>query len=92
MKPQWGHQWIRGSGEGHEAHETKYSYKSIKKFVEIFEDKGFKLIEKDFSAFTLGYLYRFPVLGYISNIYDKIIQRFNYNRLMGNVCLVFQKK
>ncbi|MDA3839532.1 MAG: methyltransferase domain-containing protein [Patescibacteria group bacterium] len=92
--PLWFHQYIRGEGEGegHEAHETKYSYKSIKEFVEIFESKGLKLVEKNFTPFTFGYLYRFPIIGFISKIYDKIIHRLGYERLMGNVCLAFEKK
>ncbi len=86
------HQWIRGEGEGHEAHETEYSYKSVGEFVKIFESKGFKLKEEFFKPFTFGYLYRFPIVNIFSKIYDKLILKTGARRLMGNVCLVFEKK
>ena len=89
--PLWFHQWIRGEGEGHEAHETEYSYKSVGDFIKIFENEGFKIREEYFRPFTFGYLYRFPVINILSKVYDKLILKLGYKKLMGNVCLVFEK-
>lgn len=90
--PHWFHQWVRGEGEGHEAHETKYSYKSIREFINIFEKNGFKLVKESFTPFTYGYLYRFTLLNIFSKIYDYLVLKLGVKRFMGNVCLVFEKK
>ncbi len=90
--PHWFHQWVRGEGEGHEAHETKYSYKNIKEFIKIFEERGFRLIEENYTPFTYGYLYRFPLLNILSKTYDYLITKLGVKRFMGNICLVFEKK
>jgi len=92
VTPLFFHQWVKGKGRGCKAHKTEYSYQSIKEFVKIFESKGFKLKEEFFRPFTLGYLYRFPILNIFSRIYDKLVLKIRIKRFMGNVCLVFEKK
>lgn len=84
------HQFIRGKGEGSHAYETHYAYKNIKEFITIFE-KYFSVSELKYWSNTFGYLYKFPAIGIISRIYDKIVNFLNIKFLMGNVCIVFKK-
>lgn len=92
ITPLWFHQLIRGKGEGHEAHETKYSYKNIEEFIKIFKNNGLGLKEESYSPNTFGYLYRFPILNIFSKTYDQVVSSLGHKILMGNVCLVFEKK
>ncbi len=85
------HQLIKGKGKGHEAHETHYAYTNITEFIHIFK-KDFELVEVKYWANTYGYLYRFPIINIFSYLYDKLINLIGIKWLMGNVCLVFQKK
>lgn len=91
LTPLWFHQLIKGKGRLQEAHETFYSYKNIKEFVSFFAHAGFKKEEINYYPFTLGYLYRFPILNFLSLIYDKIISLLRLKIFMGQVCLVFKK-
>lgn len=84
------HQFIRGKGEGSQAHETQYAYKNIDEFVSIFK-KYFSAVEIRYWPNTYGYLHKFPVINMVSKIYDKGVKYFNIKMLMGNVCLVFKK-
>lgn len=88
------HQYVRGYAEAAEAeaHHTHYHYKSIKDFINLFEQSGFTVEAVWYDPATYVYIHRFPVLKYISKTYDWIISRLGWKRLLGAVCIVFRKK
>ncbi len=89
--PTWFHQLIKGGGEGHKAHDTVYSFDSLGELISIFRNEGLEIKGIYQKSFTYGYLYRFPVLKYLSRYYDSFIEKNDYHGLMGNTCLVFRK-
>lgn len=85
--PLWFHKMIRGN----EAWETHYAYSNIRKFCEIFESAGFRVVEIKYFPFIDGYLSLFPLLGIVGKLCDKLISYINIKRLMSNVCIKFEK-
>lgn len=90
--PLWLHQFIKGPGHDHHAHETRYAYPSIKSLEEQFKQAGLETVNEKFYPFTFGYLYRFPVIRSLSRAYDALIRLFGIKRLMGNVGITFRKQ
>ena len=88
--PTWFHQFIKGEGEGHEAHDTVYSFDSLGELIKIFKKEGLGVVNIYQKSFTYGYLYRFPILKYLSKKYDRFIEKKKYYKIMGNVCFVFK--
>ena len=86
------HQFIKGQGEGRHAHEIHYAYKNINQLIDVFEKKFTTVEVRYFPNTYYGYLYRFPILNFLSRIYDGLVKTLNIKPLMGNVCLVFRKK
>lgn len=89
--PHWFHQFMRGHGEGSHAHETHYAYKNVKHFTDFF-GKYFEVVEVAKYANTLGYLYKFPIIKWLSKVYDKIVDTLHITPLMGHACITFKKK
>ena len=52
---------------------------------------GFKAEKIKFYPFTIGYLFRFPVINLLSLIYDKLVSLSGIKALMGQVGIVFKK-
>jgi SAM-dependent methyltransferase len=84
------HQIIKGEGEGQQAYETHYVYKDVPDFVNTFK-KYFKEAEVKYWSNTYSYLFKFPIINFISKIYDATVNGLNLKFLMGNVCVVFKK-
>jgi ubiquinone/menaquinone biosynthesis C-methylase UbiE len=89
--PLFFHQFVKGKGKFSEAYETFYAYKNIGELIEIFTAAGFKAKEAKFYPFTIGYLFRFPIVSIFSRLYDKLISLFGTKALMGQVGIVFEK-
>ncbi len=87
ITPLWFHKKIRGA----EAWETYYAYKNISDLKDIFESNGFRIYELAYYSFIEGYLHKFFLVGAVAKIYDKIISMLNIKRMMGNVCIAFEK-
>jgi SAM-dependent methyltransferase len=85
--PLWFHKLIRG---GH-AWETKYAYRNISELVEVFLQSGFIFKEERRWPCVYQYLQNIPIVGLFGKLYDKLISTYKWKRLMGHVCLVFQK-
>ena len=85
--PLWFHKIIRGNA----AWKTHYAYSNIRKFIEIFESAGFRVVEIKYFPFIEAYLSLFPLLRILGKLYDKIISCIDIKRLMSNVCLTFEK-
>ncbi|MDD4902453.1 MAG: methyltransferase domain-containing protein [Patescibacteria group bacterium] len=90
--PLFFHQLIKGKGKFAEAYETFYAYKNIGELIKIFIAAGFKAKEVKFYPFTIGYLFRFPIISIISRLYDKLISLLGAKPLMGQVGIVFEKR
>ena len=86
--PLWLHKKIRQS----DAWETKYAYKSINELTSVFEINGFLTTDIQYYPAIGGYLHRFPVLSTLGKIYDQLIERLHQTSLLGDVCIVFQRK
>jgi len=89
--PLFFHQLIKGKAKFSEAYETYYAYKNIAELVKTFEAAGFKTKEIKFYPFTIGYLFRFPVISLLSRIYDALISLTGIKVLMGQAGIVFKK-
>lgn len=89
--PLFFHQLIKGKGKFAEAYETFYAYKNIGELINIFTAAGFKVKEVKYYPFTIGYLFRFPIISIFSRLYDKIISLLSVKALMGQVGIVFEK-
>jgi SAM-dependent methyltransferase len=87
--PLWLHQLIRG--QEHEAFTTFYAYQSINELEQTFRAAGFTVTQELFFPFTLGYLHRFPLISQAARLYDLVVRRTGWKRLMGNVNIVFKK-
>lgn len=85
--PLWFHKMIRGG----EAWKTYYSYNNIRELSEIFELAGFRTIKISYYSCIEAYLGRFPILRQFARLYDKIIPFLGIKRVMGNVCVIFEK-
>jgi SAM-dependent methyltransferase len=85
--PLWFHKLVRG---GH-GWETKYAYNRITELIDVFLDHGFRLEEEKRWPYLYGYLWKYPILNRLGLLYDKTITLSKHKRLMGNVCLSFQK-
>lgn len=75
-----------------EAYPVKYSYKSVKNLISIFERVGLICLEDKRFAFTYGYLYSFPLIRHISRAYDKLLTIFHFNFIMSHSVLVLNKE
>jgi hypothetical protein len=82
---------VKGKGKFSEAYETFYAYKNIGELIKIFTAAGFKAKEVKFYPFTIGYLFRFPIISILSRLYDKLISLLGCQALMGQVGIVFEK-
>lgn len=89
--PLFFHQLIKGRGKFSEAYETFYAYENIGELIKIFAAAGFKAKEVKFYPFTIGYLFRFPIISIFSRLYDKLISLLGIKVLMGQVGIVFEK-
>lgn len=87
VTPLWFHRLLRG-GSGWE---TRYSYRSISHLCAIFGTAGLAVDETAFYAVTSTYLARFPVVGWASTAYDRVVDAVGPRFLKGNVCLTFRK-
>lgn len=90
--PTWFHQFVKGKGEGKKAFAAHYAYKSIKDLISIFKNNNFTVLEEKYYPFSYGYLYKFPIISYLSKIYDRLVDYFKIKFLMGNICLVMIKE
>lgn len=88
ITPLWFHSLVRG-GRAWEAH---YSFGSLDDLAYIFKQVGFEINSVDSWSFTFGYLGRFPLIGALALLYDKIVNSMKLKALQGNACLVFHKK
>ena len=70
---------------------TCYGWKTVDDLAGIFSARGFTVDEVRFWAFTEGYLWRYPVVGLIGRLYDRIVSGTGIRRLMGNVCMTLTK-
>ncbi len=86
--PLWLHRLVRGT----DAWETHYAFRSIQGLTAIFEDVGFETVQVRYQSFIEGYLGRFWILGKIARAYDRVVSARGLRRLMGNVCIVFEKR
>lgn len=89
--PLWFHQLIKGKGAGAEAFVTHYNYQTVAEFIKFFKEAGLTLTEEKYFPFSYDYLHRFPIISWFSRIYDKLVSAIGNKKLMGQVCLVFQK-
>ncbi len=71
--------------------ETSYSWQTVGDLTRVFESAGFILEDASYRAFTEGYLWRYPVIGALSRLYDRMISRSGFRHMMGNVCITFRK-
>jgi SAM-dependent methyltransferase len=85
------HQFFRGAGAD-DAYPVKYAYGSLEKMIKLLEGSGLKLISEQRFAATYSYLHRFRGLNILSRLYDWIIERSKWRKMMGHACLVFEKK
>lgn len=85
--PLWFHRKIRGA----ESWETHYEYETVEELVNKFESAGFKRREIAYYAFTQNYLARYAVGRIMTRLYDALISKVGIARLMGNVCIEFEK-
>ena len=83
--------WFHKSVRKMEAWETHYAWDSIGELIDVFKGRGLHVIELKYWSFTEGYLWRYPILNFISRIYDRTVTKSQITRLMGNVCVVFKK-
>ena len=90
--PLFFHQLIKGHGKFSEAYETFYAYKDIAGLQKIFTAAGFTVKAVKFYPFTIGYLFRFPIISLFSRLYDEFVSIFRLKALMGQVGIVFEKK
>lgn len=85
--PLWFHKMIRRR----ETWKTYYAYKNIRDLINIFESAGFRTIMTEYYSIIQAYLGRFPFLNLLAKSYDKIVSVSRIKRLMGNVCVIFEK-
>ncbi len=85
--PLWFHKMIRREN----AWKTYYEYEDIVHLRNIFERAGFHFVDASYYPFVEGYLYKFPIVGLLGKLYDKIISDLKIRKLMGHVCIVFEK-
>lgn len=85
--PLWFHRLIRG----HVVGEKYYSYRSVGDLKSIFARAGMVPRETWHYSSTEDYLQRFPVARSLARLYDRALARWHAHRLMGNVCLLFEK-
>ena len=71
--------------------ETTYSWQTIGDLSRVFEGAGFIVEDTAYWAFTEGYLWRYPVVNLLSRLYDRMISRFGFSHMMGNVCITLKK-
>lgn len=89
ITPLWFHKLLQRENG---AFETYYSYRSIDDLTMIFESSGFKMIDASYSPCAELYLSGVSaLLGRLGRFYDKTLIIFRMKRLMGNVCMVFEK-
>jgi SAM-dependent methyltransferase len=84
--PLWFHKKVRQE----DAWETHYQY-TIEELVKIFESRGFVNESVQYWPFIYGYLWRYPVAGTFSRLYDRLVAGMKMQRWMGDVCAVFRK-
>lgn len=87
--PLWFHQLIRGSKTEHRAFQTVYAYKNIHELCESFTKAGFRVASVKFFPGTETYLFRFPIIRYLSRFYDRLVHWSGIGFLHGNVCVSF---
>ena len=91
ITPLWFHKVARGNST-HTAFETHYAYKSINELIQMFQSSGLILAEVRYYPILELYLERLsPFMGKLGKIYDSTVSSLNIHRLMGNVCIIFQK-
>jgi len=85
--PLWFHRVLlrRPVGEKH------YSFRSIPHLRAIFERAGFRVQAVWHYASTEDYLQRVPGLRAVARAYDRALMKAGWERVLGNVCLVFEK-
>jgi SAM-dependent methyltransferase len=71
--------------------ETSYSWQTIGDLTRVFEDAGFIVEDTAYWAFTEGYLGRYPLINLLSRFYDRMISKFGFRHMMGNVCITLKK-
>lgn len=85
--PTWIHEKIRGE----KTWKTHYAFKSIDDLIHIFSGAGLTTLDVRYFPAIEQYLHRFPVIGEIGMVTDKLLAAINNKRLLGNVCLVVGK-
>jgi SAM-dependent methyltransferase len=85
--PLWFHRLLlrRPVGEKH------YSFRSIGHLRAIFERAGFRVRDVWHYSSTEDYLQRIRGLRVVARAYDRALMGLGAKRLLGNVCLVFDK-
>ncbi len=89
--PLWFHQIIKGVADGHRAYRTTYLFPSLESLARRFKRYGFSVIDKEYYAFTFGYLHPYPIIKTLSKVYDAIVRSIASKTIMGNACFVFKK-
>ncbi len=74
-----------------EAYPVKYAYKSIDKFIKLMAGAGWQLKERKNLPATYSYLYRWPIIGFFSRVYDGLLNFAKASGLMGHAVLHFKK-
>lgn len=74
-----------------EAYPVKYAYKSINNLIRLMTQTGWVLKEKKSLPATYSYLYRWPIIGFLSRAYDGLLNMANISSLMGHEVLHFSK-
>jgi SAM-dependent methyltransferase len=85
--PLWFHRLMRRE----RGWETHYSYRSIPQLVSIFEASGFTAQDIRYWPCTETYLWRYPLVNGLSELYDHIVSAIGIRSLMGHACVVFTK-
>lgn len=85
--PLWFHKLVRRE----RGWETHYAYAGIPALLELCTAAGFLVDTEKRWPFVEGYLWKYPLAGSLGRLYDKIVLRCRFERLMGNVCLVLRK-
>lgn len=85
--PLWFHRRLHGG----RSWETQYAYESIAALLCVFRESGFRVIQERRWPVVYGYLGKYPGIGKIGKLYDKMVDACGCGRLMGDVCVVVQK-
>ena len=85
--PLWFHALVRGK----RAWEPEYAFRTPQELAQSFERLGFSTVSIRQFAQTYSHLNRFPVIRTVSKQYDRVVERYDWTRLMGDACLAFRR-